>query len=126
MGITQELADFSASVAAASLPTAVVERSRRQGLDLIGYAVRARHNCESTPALLAASMHRDWHAATGRHSKAGAVTPERARLCSMARSPILLTSTAARCARARTGFERLGSIRNLYGRGSWLEAQAAF
>jgi 2-methylcitrate dehydratase PrpD len=54
MGITEELADFSASITVARLPAAVVERSRLLVLDLIGNAVRARHDCESTPALLAA------------------------------------------------------------------------
>jgi 2-methylcitrate dehydratase PrpD len=54
MGITEELADFSAAISIESLPAAVLERSRLLVLDLIGNAVRGRHDCESTPALIAA------------------------------------------------------------------------
>ena len=55
MGITAELAAFTAAIAPDRLPPEVVARARFLVLDLVGNIVRARHDAESTPALLAAS-----------------------------------------------------------------------
>lgn len=54
MGITAELATFSAKVSFQSLPVPVLHRAPQLLLDLVGNIVRARHDAESTPALLAA------------------------------------------------------------------------
>jgi 2-methylcitrate dehydratase PrpD len=54
MGITQQLAAFSAGISLARLPAEVVQRARFLLLDLVGNIVRARHDAESTPALLGA------------------------------------------------------------------------
>ncbi len=54
MSITSELSAFVASTRLDALPLEVVARARLLVLDLAGNAVRARHDAESTPALLAA------------------------------------------------------------------------
>jgi len=54
MGITATLAEFSANLTLDRLPPDVVRRARLLVLDLLGNIVRARHDAESTPALLAA------------------------------------------------------------------------
>ena len=54
MGITHELSVFTAGITLEKLPPDVVERARYLLLDLVGNIVRARHDAESTPALLAA------------------------------------------------------------------------
>ncbi len=54
MSITAELSAFVASTRLDALPPEVVARTRLLMLDLVGNAVRARHDAESTPALLAA------------------------------------------------------------------------
>jgi 2-methylcitrate dehydratase PrpD len=54
MGITAELAKFSAEIRLDRLPPEVVQRARFLVLDLVGNIVRARHDAESTPAFLAA------------------------------------------------------------------------
>jgi len=54
MSITSELSAFVASTRLDALPPEVVARTRLLVLDLAGNAVRARHDAESTPALLAA------------------------------------------------------------------------
>ncbi len=54
MGVTAELARFSAGIRLQQLPPEVVRRARFLVLDLVGNIVRARHDAESTPALLAA------------------------------------------------------------------------
>ena len=54
MGITQELAQFSAEITLDKLPKAVVDRARFLVLDLVGNIVRARHDAESTESFLAA------------------------------------------------------------------------
>ena len=54
MGTTAELSRFAAEIALDRLPPAVVQRTRFLLLDLIGNIVRACHDAESTPALLAA------------------------------------------------------------------------
>ncbi len=54
MSITAELSAFVASTRLDALPPEVVARIRLLVLDLVGNAVRARHDAESTPALLAA------------------------------------------------------------------------
>ena len=55
MGITTELARFSASVALPALPPGIVDRARLLVLDLVGNIVRARHDAESTQPLLGAA-----------------------------------------------------------------------
>ncbi len=55
MGLTADLSRFTAAIRLEHLPQAVVARARLLMLDLIGNIVRARHDAESTPALLAAS-----------------------------------------------------------------------
>jgi 2-methylcitrate dehydratase PrpD len=52
MGITADLAGFSADIALDRLPEEVVERARFLVLDLVGNIVRARHDAESTQPLL--------------------------------------------------------------------------
>ncbi len=54
MAITPQLSDFVAACSTDTLPPAVVARTRLLVLDLVGNAVRARHDAESTPALIAA------------------------------------------------------------------------
>ncbi len=53
-GVTRILAEFSAEIRLDQLPPEVVQRARFLVLDLVGNIVRARHDAESTPALLAA------------------------------------------------------------------------
>jgi len=53
--ITRELADFTAGISYAGLPIEVRERVKALALDLVGIAVRARHEAESTPAMVAAA-----------------------------------------------------------------------
>ena len=55
MGITQELSAFTAGIRLDRLPPEVVERARFLVLDLVGNIIRARHDAESTPPLLAAA-----------------------------------------------------------------------
>ena len=55
MTITQTLSAFTAGIKLADLPPDVVERARFLVLDLVGNIVRARHDAESTPALLSAA-----------------------------------------------------------------------
>ena len=55
MSITQQLAEFSSAIRLDTLPPAVLARARFLVLDLVGNMVRARHDSESTPALLAAA-----------------------------------------------------------------------
>jgi 2-methylcitrate dehydratase PrpD len=55
MGITAELAAFTAGISAERLPPEVLARTRLLVLDLAGNIVRARHDAESTPSLLAAA-----------------------------------------------------------------------
>ncbi|MCU0888789.1 MAG: MmgE/PrpD family protein, partial [Rubritepida sp.] len=53
--ITTEFATWAAAVDTATLPAPVVARTKALVLDLVGNIVRARHDAESTPALLAAA-----------------------------------------------------------------------
>ena len=55
MGVTATLSAFTAGIRLDSLPTEVVNRARFLVLDLVGNIVRARHDADSTPALLAAT-----------------------------------------------------------------------
>ena len=55
MGITSELAQFTAAIRLDRLPPDVVTRARFLVLDLVGNIVRARHDAESTPSFLAAT-----------------------------------------------------------------------
>ena len=54
MGITADLAQFTADIRLARLPPEVVKRARFLVLDLVGNIIRARHDAESTPSFLAA------------------------------------------------------------------------
>ncbi len=53
--VTKILSDYSAAITLDALPADVVTRARFLLLDLVGNIVRARHDAESTPALLAAT-----------------------------------------------------------------------
>ncbi len=55
--ITAELSGFAAGISYDGLPAEVVERTKMLVLDLVGIALRARHDAESTPALFAALEH---------------------------------------------------------------------
>lgn len=52
--ITRQLAEFAAGLRFEDLPDEVIERTKRLILDISGVMVRARHDAESTPSLLAA------------------------------------------------------------------------
>jgi 2-methylcitrate dehydratase PrpD len=52
--ITRELAAFVAGIAHDRLPTEVRERAKWLVTDMVGIALRARHDADSTPALVAA------------------------------------------------------------------------
>ncbi len=53
--ITRELAEFTAGISYSALPIEVRERVKALALDLVGIALRARHEAESTPAMVAAA-----------------------------------------------------------------------
>jgi 2-methylcitrate dehydratase PrpD len=55
MGITSDLAAYCAGLQLDALPPEVITRAKFLVLDLVGNIVRARHDAESTPALLAAT-----------------------------------------------------------------------
>ncbi len=55
MGVTTDLVTYCAGALLQDLPPDVVARARFLLLDLVGNIVRARHDAESTPALLAAT-----------------------------------------------------------------------
>ncbi|MCH6563475.1 MAG: MmgE/PrpD family protein, partial [Myxococcales bacterium] len=52
--ITRELAEFVAGVSYDGLPAEVVDRTKMLVMDLVGIALRARHDADSTPSLFAA------------------------------------------------------------------------
>ena len=52
--ITREISEFVAGVSYDTLPDAVVERTKTLVMDLVGIALRARHDADSTPSLIAA------------------------------------------------------------------------
>ncbi|HEY1858421.1 MmgE/PrpD family protein [Acidocella sp.] len=54
MTITDRLSNFVATLSADAIPAEVTARARMLVLDCVGNIVRARHDSESTPALLAA------------------------------------------------------------------------
>jgi 2-methylcitrate dehydratase PrpD len=54
MDVTRQLAAFAASLRYADIPPEVAERTKRLILDLTGIIIRARHDAESTPSLIAA------------------------------------------------------------------------
>lgn len=54
MDITRQLATFAADLTYSDLPHEVTERAKRLILDLTGIMIRARHDAESTPSLIAA------------------------------------------------------------------------
>lgn len=53
--ITDELARFVAGITYGALPTDVCERVKALTLDLLGIMLRARHEAESTPAMISAA-----------------------------------------------------------------------
>lgn len=55
--ITRELAAFVANSTCESLPAEVRERAKALTLDLVGIAVRARNEAESTAAMVSAALH---------------------------------------------------------------------
>jgi 2-methylcitrate dehydratase PrpD len=55
MGITAELAQFTADIRLDRLPHEIVQRTRFLVLDLVGNIVRARHDAESTASFLGAA-----------------------------------------------------------------------
>jgi 2-methylcitrate dehydratase PrpD len=55
MGVTADLAAFTAAIRLDRLPPEVVQRARLLVLDLVGNIVRARHDAESTQSMLAAA-----------------------------------------------------------------------
>jgi 2-methylcitrate dehydratase PrpD len=54
MDVTKQLASFAANLRYADIPREVTERTKRLILDLTGIIIRARHDAESTPSLIAA------------------------------------------------------------------------
>jgi 2-methylcitrate dehydratase PrpD len=54
---TRDLADFVAGLTHETMPDEVRERAKALVLDLIGISIRARHDAESTPAMVAAARH---------------------------------------------------------------------
>ncbi len=55
MGTTAELAAFTAQIRLADIPSDVAARAKSLLLDLLGNIIRARHDAESTPSLIAAA-----------------------------------------------------------------------
>ena len=55
MTVTESLSAFTAGIVLRDLPPDLVQRARFLVLDLVGNIVRARHDAESTPALLSAA-----------------------------------------------------------------------
>ena len=55
--ITRDLADFVAGLTHYAVPGEVRERAKALVLDLVGISIRARHDAESTPAMVAAAGH---------------------------------------------------------------------
>ncbi|MDP6953639.1 MAG: MmgE/PrpD family protein [Alphaproteobacteria bacterium] len=53
--ISAQLADYVAGVTYEQLPASVSERAKQLVLDITGIALRARHDAESTPSLIAAT-----------------------------------------------------------------------
>ena len=53
--VTNALAGFAAGLTLGALPADVAGRARLLVLDLVGCIVRARHDAESTPPLMAAA-----------------------------------------------------------------------
>lgn len=53
--VTRTLAEFAAGLSRADIPDAVAARARTLVLDTVGIALRARHEADSTPSLIAAA-----------------------------------------------------------------------
>ena len=56
MSETKQLAEFAANLSFENIPTNVVDRIKFLVMDTVGISIRAMHDAESTPALLAASQ----------------------------------------------------------------------
>ncbi|NQV84274.1 MAG: MmgE/PrpD family protein [Rhodospirillales bacterium] len=54
--ITRQIAEFAAGISSESVPTAAIERAQMLVMDNVGIALRARHDAESTPALVKGAM----------------------------------------------------------------------
>ena len=52
--VTRQLSEFVADISYDGLPATVAERTKALVMDMVGIALRARHEAESTPSLLAA------------------------------------------------------------------------
>ncbi|MGH6662536.1 MAG: MmgE/PrpD family protein, partial [Rhodospirillales bacterium] len=50
--VTRTISEFAAGISYDALPRQVVERAAMLVMDMVGIAVRARHDAESTPALI--------------------------------------------------------------------------
>lgn len=55
-GVTKRLAEFAAGISHQSVPADVMERTGMLVMDNVGIALRARHDAESTPALVKGAM----------------------------------------------------------------------
>jgi 2-methylcitrate dehydratase PrpD len=55
--VSRQLAEFAGGASYDGLPGEVRERAKALVLDLVGISVRARHDAESTPAMVAAATH---------------------------------------------------------------------
>jgi 2-methylcitrate dehydratase PrpD len=53
--VTRKIAEFASAIAYDALPAEVIERAAMLLLDMVGIAIRARHDAESTPSLIAAA-----------------------------------------------------------------------
>ena len=55
-GITRRIAEFAAAISGQSVPAEAIDRSQMLVMDNVGIALRARHDAESTPALVKGAM----------------------------------------------------------------------
>ena len=53
--VTRKIAEFASGIAYEALPALVRQRAPMLLMDMVGIAIRARHDAESTPALIAAA-----------------------------------------------------------------------
>jgi len=54
--ITRRLAEFAAGISHETVPKDAIERTQMLVMDNVGIAIRARHDAESTPALVKGAM----------------------------------------------------------------------
>ena len=72
---TREIARFVSETSYDALPAEVRERAKALLLDLVGIAVRARHDAESTPAMLAAVSRLEILSPAGAGTRVVAIVP---------------------------------------------------